>query len=61
MIGFSSDESNKHGVKSVKRGIRCALGIWFTHDPKYKEIDQELAPDVLRKVICILDNFLIYG
>lgn len=58
MIGFSSDERNKHGMELVKRGISCSLGIWFTHNVSYKEMDQELALEVLEKVILII---YLYG
>ncbi|KAI5101570.1 prolyl 3-hydroxylase 2, partial [Silurus meridionalis] len=37
MVGFSSGGENPHGVRAVTRGQRCAVAIWFTLDPLYRE------------------------
>ncbi|ERE75658.1 prolyl 3-hydroxylase 2-like protein [Cricetulus griseus] len=38
MISFSSGGENPHGVKAVTRGQRCAVALWFTLDPLYREV-----------------------
>lgn len=38
MVGFSSGGENPHGVRAVTRGQRCAVAIWFTLDPLYREL-----------------------
>lgn len=38
MISFSSGGENPHGVKAVTRGQRCAVALWFTLDPLYREL-----------------------
>ncbi|KAF4533425.1 hypothetical protein B566_EDAN001150 [Ephemera danica] len=50
LVGFSSGKENLHGVKGVLRGSRCALGLWFTFDHKYQEIERILAEQVLVQV-----------
>uniref|UniRef100_H0XVI5 procollagen-proline 3-dioxygenase n=1 Tax=Otolemur garnettii TaxID=30611 RepID=H0XVI5_OTOGA len=37
MISFSSGGENPHGVKAVTKGQRCAVALWFTLDPLYRE------------------------
>jgi hypothetical protein len=50
MVGFSAGSENLHGVRSVQRGRRCALGLWFTLNPFYEEIEHILAKQVLHQV-----------
>ena len=38
IVGFNAGEY--HGVKAVTKGQRCALAIWLTHDPNFKEISR---------------------
>ncbi len=44
MVGFSSGGENPHGVRAVTRGQRCAVALWFTLDPLYREL--------VRKRVC---------
>jgi hypothetical protein len=50
LVGFSAGSENLHGVRSVQRGRRCALGLWFTLNPFYEEIEHILAKQVLHQV-----------
>lgn len=47
MVAFSSGSENLHGVKAVRNGSRCALGIWFTFDPEKTEEERPKAEYVL--------------
>ncbi|CAH1153591.1 unnamed protein product [Phaedon cochleariae] len=47
MVAFTSGAENLHGIRAVTKGSRCAIGIWFTHDPNYAEADRAVAEDVL--------------
>lgn len=47
-VAFSSGGENLHGVLPVKEGTRCALGMWFTLDPKHKEGAREVADQILK-------------
>lgn len=38
MVGFSSGGENPHGVKAITRGQRCAVALWFTLDPLFREL-----------------------
>lgn len=38
MVGFSSGGENPHGVKAVTSGQRCAVALWFTMDPLFREL-----------------------
>uniref|UniRef100_A0A4X2MAR2 procollagen-proline 3-dioxygenase n=1 Tax=Vombatus ursinus TaxID=29139 RepID=A0A4X2MAR2_VOMUR len=38
MVSFSSGRENPHGVKAVTKGQRCAVALWFTLDPLYREL-----------------------
>jgi predicted 2-oxoglutarate/Fe(II)-dependent dioxygenase YbiX len=29
-----------HGVKAVVKGQRCAIAMWFTHDPNFVEVSR---------------------
>lgn len=42
MVGFSSGGENPHGVRAVTRGQRCAVALWFTLDPLYRELVRKL-------------------
>lgn len=44
MISFSSGGENPHGVKAVTKGQRCAVALWFTLDPLYREL---VSPSIL--------------
>ncbi|XP_059543358.1 prolyl 3-hydroxylase 2 isoform X1 [Myotis daubentonii] len=52
MISFSSGGENPHGVKAVTKGQRCAVALWFTLDPIYRELERIKADEV----IAILDQ-----
>uniref|UniRef100_A0A8I3PPK3 procollagen-proline 3-dioxygenase n=2 Tax=Canis lupus familiaris TaxID=9615 RepID=A0A8I3PPK3_CANLF len=52
MISFSSGGENPHGVKAVTKGQRCAVALWFTLDPLYRELERIQADEV----IAILDQ-----
>ncbi|XP_023556699.1 prolyl 3-hydroxylase 2 [Octodon degus] len=52
MISFSSGGENPHGVRAVTRGQRCAVALWFTLDPLYRELERIKADEV----IAILDR-----
>lgn len=47
MVAFSSGKENLHGVKAVKNGSRCAIGIWFTHNGEYADKDRSIAYHLL--------------
>ena len=38
MVGFSSGGENPHGVKAITSGQRCAVALWFTLDPLFREL-----------------------
>ncbi|XP_076450677.1 prolyl 3-hydroxylase 1-like isoform X2 [Babylonia areolata] len=46
LVGFNASEY--HGVKAVKGGTRCALAMWFTMNPSFKELAHIHARKVLR-------------
>lgn len=48
LVGFNASEF--HGVKAVQSGVRCALAMWFTHNPNFKEIAHIHARKVLRDI-----------
>lgn len=50
MVAFSSGVENLHGVKAVTEGTRCAIGIWFTLDPKESE-DRQFAMNLIENEI----------
>ncbi|CAB1314331.1 unnamed protein product [Coregonus sp. 'balchen'] len=52
MVGFSSGGENPHGVRAVTRGQRCAVALWFTLDPLFKELERLQADEVVQA----LDN-----
>uniref|UniRef100_A0A8D0GYU2 Prolyl 3-hydroxylase 2 n=1 Tax=Sphenodon punctatus TaxID=8508 RepID=A0A8D0GYU2_SPHPU len=47
MISFSSGGENPHGVKAVTHGQRCAVALWFTLDPLYRELERIQADEVI--------------
>lgn len=51
IVAFSSGKENLHGVKAVRTGSRCAIGIWFTHNPKYADKDRSIAYHMLENNI----------
>uniref|UniRef100_A0A672YZV9 procollagen-proline 3-dioxygenase n=1 Tax=Sphaeramia orbicularis TaxID=375764 RepID=A0A672YZV9_9TELE len=53
MVGFSSGGENPHGVKAVTSGQRCAVALWFTLDPLFRELADE--------VIMALDTQSVWG
>ncbi|XP_034035772.1 prolyl 3-hydroxylase 2 [Thalassophryne amazonica] len=48
MVGFSSGGENPHGVKAVTTGQRCAVALWFTLDPLYRELERLQADEVIQ-------------
>lgn len=48
MVAFSSGGENLHGVKAVQKGTRCAIGLWFTLNPEYKENYRDVAYDIIQ-------------
>uniref|UniRef100_A0A668ANR8 procollagen-proline 3-dioxygenase n=1 Tax=Myripristis murdjan TaxID=586833 RepID=A0A668ANR8_9TELE len=49
MVGFSSGGENPHGVRAVTRGQRCAVALWFTLDPLYRELERLQADEVIQQ------------
>ncbi|XP_041038887.1 prolyl 3-hydroxylase 2 [Carcharodon carcharias] len=50
MVGFSSGEENPHGVKAVTKGQRCAVALWFTLDPLFRELERIKADEVVELI-----------
>ncbi|XP_006637794.2 prolyl 3-hydroxylase 2 [Lepisosteus oculatus] len=50
MVGFSSGGENPHGVKAVTSGQRCAVALWFTLDPLYREMERLQADEVIHSL-----------
>ncbi|KAM9315830.1 prolyl 3-hydroxylase 2 [Gastrophryne carolinensis] len=50
LVGFSSGGENPHGVKAVTKGQRCAVALWFTLDPLYRELERLQADEVIRSL-----------
>uniref|UniRef100_A0A671SS50 procollagen-proline 3-dioxygenase n=1 Tax=Sinocyclocheilus anshuiensis TaxID=1608454 RepID=A0A671SS50_9TELE len=48
MVGFSSGGENPHGVRAVTRGQRCAVALWFTLDPLYRELERLQSDEVIQ-------------
>ncbi|KAJ0032491.1 hypothetical protein NQD34_002572 [Periophthalmus magnuspinnatus] len=48
MVGFSSGGENPHGVKAVTNGQRCAVALWFTMDPLFRELERLQADEVIQ-------------
>lgn len=47
MVGFSAGKENMHGVLGVTGGKRCAVALWFTLDPAYREASLDVAENIL--------------
>ncbi|XP_069753744.1 prolyl 3-hydroxylase 2 isoform X1 [Narcine bancroftii] len=43
MVGFTSGGENPHGVTAVTRGQRCAVALWFTLNPHFRELGRDLS------------------
>ncbi|XP_066565287.1 prolyl 3-hydroxylase 2 [Amia ocellicauda] len=50
MVGFSSGGENPHGVKAVTSGQRCAVALWFTLDPVFRELERLQADEVIQSI-----------
>lgn len=57
MVGFSSGGENPHGVKAVTGGQRCAVALWFTLDPLFRELERLQADEVIQA----LDSQSVWG
>uniref|UniRef100_A0A669EMC5 procollagen-proline 3-dioxygenase n=1 Tax=Oreochromis niloticus TaxID=8128 RepID=A0A669EMC5_ORENI len=57
MVGFSSGGENPHGVKAVTSGQRCAVALWFTLNPLYRELERLQADEVVQA----LDTQHVFG
>ncbi|XP_058493785.1 prolyl 3-hydroxylase 2 [Solea solea] len=57
MVGFSSGGENPHGVKAITSGQRCAVAMWFTLDPLYRELERLQADEVIQA----LDTQSVWG
>uniref|UniRef100_A0A8C6Q7V0 procollagen-proline 3-dioxygenase n=1 Tax=Nothobranchius furzeri TaxID=105023 RepID=A0A8C6Q7V0_NOTFU len=57
LVGFSSGGENPHGVKAVTSGQRCAVALWFTLDPLYRELERLQADEVIQA----LDTQSVWG
>ena len=47
-VAFNSGEY--HGVKAVLKGQRCAIAMWYTHDPNHVEVSRLHAQRQLDKM-----------
>ncbi|XP_014341851.1 prolyl 3-hydroxylase 2 isoform X2 [Latimeria chalumnae] len=47
LVSFSSGGENPHGVKAVTKGQRCAVALWFTLDPLFRELERLQADEVM--------------
>uniref|UniRef100_A0A8C9TKI5 procollagen-proline 3-dioxygenase n=1 Tax=Scleropages formosus TaxID=113540 RepID=A0A8C9TKI5_SCLFO len=50
MVGFSSGGENPHGVRAVTNGQRCAVALWFTLDPLFRELERLQADEVIQSL-----------
>lgn len=48
LVGFNA--ASFHGVKAVRRGVRCAMALWFTMNPNFKELARSHAKKVLHTI-----------
>ena len=48
LVAFNA--GNYHGVQPVLSGQRCAVAMWFTLDPQYKEAAHGIAQNMLKDV-----------
>ncbi|KAM9795852.1 prolyl 3-hydroxylase 2 [Syngnathus typhle] len=51
MVAFSSGGENPHGVKAVTNGRRCAVALWFTLDPHFREMERLQADEVMQSLV----------
>ncbi|XP_057696713.1 prolyl 3-hydroxylase 2 isoform X2 [Corythoichthys intestinalis] len=51
VVAFSSGGENPHGVKAVTNGRRCAVALWFTLDPLFREMERLQADEVIQTLI----------
>lgn len=51
MVAFSSGSENLHGVTAVRKGSRCAMGIWFTFASEKIEVGRSKAEYFLQNSI----------
>ncbi|XP_049628110.1 prolyl 3-hydroxylase 3 [Suncus etruscus] len=49
LVAFSSGGENPHGVWAVTRGRRCALALWHTWAPEYREQEWTEAQELLKE------------
>lgn len=47
-VGFSAGKENMHGVTAITSGKRCAVALWFTFDPNYRETTFDEAQILLK-------------
>ncbi|KAK8403828.1 hypothetical protein O3P69_000128 [Scylla paramamosain] len=50
LVGFSSGPENPHGVLPVRKGTRCSVGMWFTHDQRHNEVERTMASLFLKQL-----------
>ncbi|XP_077573638.1 prolyl 3-hydroxylase 2 isoform X2 [Stigmatopora nigra] len=51
VVAFSSGGENPHGVKAVTNGRRCAVALWFTFDPLFRELERLQADELIQTLI----------
>ncbi|XP_077463946.1 prolyl 3-hydroxylase 2 [Stigmatopora argus] len=51
VVAFSSGGENPHGVKAVTNGRRCAVALWFTFDPLFREMERLQADELIQTLI----------
>ncbi|XP_033752087.1 prolyl 3-hydroxylase 1-like [Pecten maximus] len=54
IVGFNA--AHLHGVNSVTKGQRCAVAMWYTLDPNYKELARTQAHKVLTSLSASQEN-----
>ncbi|XP_062901317.1 prolyl 3-hydroxylase 2 isoform X2 [Mobula hypostoma] len=50
VVSFSSGGENPHGVMAVTRGQRCAVALWFTLNPRFREQERIRADEVVQLI-----------
>ncbi|XP_072897819.1 prolyl 3-hydroxylase 2 isoform X2 [Hemitrygon akajei] len=50
VVSFSSGGENPHGVMAVTRGQRCAVALWFTLNPHFRELERIRADEVVQLI-----------
>lgn len=48
LVAFNAGDY--HGVKAVTKGQRCAIAMWFTHDPNFVEVSRKHARRTLENI-----------